>query len=82
MITNRIPISPMGNEVRIVTRFAGNSVSDINGMKTNAPIIIRKTVDVVLIVCRTTMRIDEKLSERMASVTHNVPGSRVSGNCY
>jgi hypothetical protein len=44
----------MGREVNIVTNCAGSSVNDMKGMKTNAPMIIRKTVAVAFIVSRIT----------------------------
>ena len=55
MMTSKRPTSPIGSEVRNVTKWEGNSVRDMNGMKTNAPIIMRKTVAVAFIVCRMTI---------------------------
>ncbi len=45
-----MPMSPIGRDVRIVTRLAGNSVIDIKGMKTKAAMMMRKTVAVAFIV--------------------------------
>ena len=44
----------------------------MNGMKTNAPMTIRKTVAVAFMVCRTTVRSRLASSERRQSATRNV----------
>ena len=70
MIRNSTPTSPTGNDVKIETNWAGNSVIDMTGK--NAPIMIAKTVAVALIVCKITSRKACAVRERSQATTTKV----------
>ena len=70
MIRNSTPTSPTGNDVKIETNWAGNSVIDMTGK--NAPIMITKTVAVALIVCKITSRKACAVRERSQTATTKV----------
>ena len=70
MIRNSTPTSPTGNDVKIETIWAGNSVIDMTAKK--APIMIAKTVAVARIVCNITSRKACAVRKRSEAATTKV----------